>query len=293
MSIIKKMTVIGGDSRQRYMAMRLSELGFEVVAHSLSGSEISDGITYAEQGEILNIISTCDAVVLPLPVTNDCKTVNSVAPVKATLKEIAGAMHEGQAVFAGMIGASVRKKFTVHGAEVYDYFDREEVKIMNTVPTAQGILKTVIENIDYTLSGCRCAVTGYGRVGRAAADMLKALNADVTVCARKFSDVAWAQTCGMKAVDFDGFQHCAGELDVIVNTVPSPVITREILEKLARHCLIIDVASAPFGTDFACADELGIKAIQCPSLPGKVAPKTAGRIIADGIANIVKEAAYG
>lgn len=290
---MKKLTVIGGDSRQRYMAMRLSELGFEIVAYSLSGCESGDGIADAEPAEILKIISACDAVVLPLPVTNDCKTVNSVVPVKETLNELAGAMHGGQAVFAGMIGASVRKKFTVRSVAVYDYFEREEVKIMNTVPTAQGILKVIIENIDYTLAGCRCAVTGYGRVGRAAADMLKALNAEVTVCARKFSDVAWARTCGMRALDFASLPACAGELDVIVNTVPSPVITRDILSLLARHCLIIDVASAPFGTDFACADELGIKAIQCPSLPGKVAPKTAGRIIADGIANIIKEAEHG
>jgi hypothetical protein len=33
--------------------------------------------------------------------------------------------------------------------------------------------------------------------------------------------------------------------------------------------------------------------MQCPSLPGKVAPKTAGKIIADGILNIIKEENYG
>ena len=57
--------------------------------------------------------------------------------------------------------------------------------------------------------------------------------------------------------------------------------------------MIIDIASSPYGTDFAAANNLGIKAMQCPSLPGKVAPKTAGKIIADGILNIIKEENYG
>ena len=71
------------------------------------------------------------------------------------------------------------------------------------------------------------------------------------------------------------------------------MIDRKILENVKSDCLVIDVASAPFGTDFATAYELGINAIQCPSLPGKVAPKTAGRIIADGIINMMKECEYG
>ena len=70
------------------------------------------------------------------------------------------------------------------------------------------------------------------------------------------------------------------------------MINNKILESVREDCLIIDVASSPFGTDFARAYELGLNAIQCSSLPGKVAPKTAGKIIADGILNIIKEGEY-
>lgn len=52
---------------------------------------------------------------------------------------------------------------------------------------------------------------------------------------------------------------------------------------------MIDIASAPYGTDFACARELGLNVIVPGSLPGKTAPKTAGEIIADAILNIIKE----
>ena len=75
--------------------------------------------------------------------------------------------------------------------------------------------------------------------------------------------------------------------------MPSVIIKREILEKIRTETLIIDVASAPYGTDFAVASELGVNAMLCSSLPGKVAPKTAGEIIADGVLNILKEEYYG
>lgn len=292
MKHIHRIFVIGGDSRQKFMSEHLARKGFEVYACSLSGRESTDGVIMCEPSENLKMIENCDAVVLPLPATKDGRNVHSIIPVHETLDSIAGAMNSEQTLFAGMLGASIRKKFISRDIEVFDYFDREEVKIMNTVPTAQGILKTVIENIDYTLAGSSCAVMGYGRVGRAAADMLKALSAEVTVCARKFSDIAWAQTCGMLAVTFEDFPEKAGKFDVIVNTVPTTVLDRGIMELLKKDCLIIDVASAPFGTDFTAAHDLEIKALQCPSLPGKVAPKTAGRIIADGIINIIKEREY-
>ena len=84
----------------------------------------------------------------------------------------------------------------------------------------------------------------------------------------------------------------ASETNIIINTVPSVIIDRKILEKLNKNCIIIDVASAPYGTDFAVASEFGINAIQCPSLPGKVAPKTAGEIIADLLQGFITQICY-
>lgn len=81
----------------------------------------------------------------------------------------------------------------------------------------------------------------------------------------------------------------APELDLLVNTVPSLVLDCKTLSALRRDCLVIDIASAPYGTDFACARELGLNVIVPGSLPGKTAPKTAGEIIADAILNIIKE----
>jgi dipicolinate synthase subunit A len=53
--------------------------------------------------------------------------------------------------------------------------------------------------------------------------------------------------------------------------------------------LIIDLASKPGGTDFRFAEKRGIKAMLAPGLPGIVAPRTAGRIIAKTLSELLMD----
>ncbi len=278
--------IIGGDSRQLYIADYLEKYGKKVSVYGLP--EIKRMCVKDVKKEIKNN----DAVVLPLPLSKDNKRIYSAVPIKESVDEILACIGEGQLVFGGMVGKGVESKIKKNKAFMYDYFKREDVTLMNTVPTAQGILKAIIDNIDYTIHSSECAVFGYGRVAKVIADILASLGAGVTVCARKNSDLTLAQIKGMQGCPISDFSRNADKYDIIINTVPSSVIDRKVLENVKRDCLIIDVASAPFGTDFASAYEFGINAIQCPSLPGKVAPKSAGKIIADGIINILKEEGY-
>ena len=52
---------------------------------------------------------------------------------------------------------------------------------------------------------------------------------------------------------------------------------------------MIDLASAPGGVDHQAAEELGIRVIPALSLPGRVAPKTAGEIIKETIYHMMEE----
>ena len=64
-----------------------------------------------------------------------------------------------------------------------------------------------------------------------------------------------------------------------------------LLEQLQPECLIIDLASRPGGVDFEAAGELGLKTIWALSLPGKVAPITAGGIIRDTVLHMMADLA--
>lgn len=286
MKKINSFIVVGGDSRQLYMAEYLNSLGYKIQIYGLPEKNLKC-VT-----NIKDAISESDGIIFPLPVTRDNKYIFSIVPMKETADDIFSMINRNQPIFAGMITKSFDVRLRKKSEFVYDYFKREDVTVMNTVPTVQGILKVIIDNIDYTVHSSKCAVFGYGRVAKLTAEILDSLGAEITVVARKSGDIATAKTKGLNSVFISDFKNCADEFDIIVNTVPSLVIDRNILEKLKKDCLIIDVASAPFGTDFAVAYELGLKALQSSSLPGKVAPKTAGKIIADGIINIIKEGEY-
>jgi dipicolinate synthase subunit A len=132
-------------------------------------------------------------------------------------------------------------------------------------------------------------VSGYGRIAKVLTRYLLALGANVTVCARKFSDIAWAKIMGCTAVLIDEIDKFLNNFDTIVNTVPAQLFNREKLMRLKNNCLIVDLASKTGISDMELAKSTGAKVIWALSLPGKVAPITAGHIIADTISNIIAE----
>jgi dipicolinate synthase subunit A len=79
------------------------------------------------------------------------------------------------------------------------------------------------------------------------------------------------------------------DADLIFNTIPGMIITAQVLSRIPKHTVIIDLASAPGGCDFRYAEKRGIKAILAPGLPGIVAPKSAGIIMANALVQSVSD----
>jgi dipicolinate synthase subunit A len=67
------------------------------------------------------------------------------------------------------------------------------------------------------------------------------------------------------------------------------VVNAAVIQKMPSHTLIIDLASKPGGTDFRYAEKRGVKALLAPSLPGIVAPKSAGQILGNVLAQLLEE----
>ena len=283
MKKFNKFTFIGGDSRQIYMSGYFRKSGYETeIFHS-------PDVTINSNADMRESIASSQGIILPLPLTTDGVYLNSSAKMKETIDDIISMMNETHVVFGGLVSKATESRFARKGIKIYDYFKRDDVAIMNAVPTVQGIVKTIIDNVDYTINSSKCAVIGYGKTAGVTADILKSLGADVTVCARKNSDLAKAQTKRLNTCLIKDFHTISHSFDIIINTVPAMILDRKLLETLKQNTLIIDIASSPYGTDFAAAKKLGLNALLCPSLPGKVAPRTAGEIIAKGVFNIIRE----
>lgn len=284
---IETFAVIGGDLRSAYLAGLLAVDGYKVITSGLDSTDLPPCVTGCTNPA--QAVSLADCVILPLPITTDGATVNApFSRMRITLDQVLNALHNDQLLVGGQVSETVEKEAELRGLHIYDYFHREELAVQNAVPTSEGAIQLAMEELPVTISGAHCLITGYGRIGKVLSRLLIALGADVTVAARKFADLSWAEAQGCSPMEISQLSH-AGDFDVIFNTVPSLLFDREILAKMNKNTLLIDLASRPGGVDFNAAADLQIKTIWALSLPGRVAPKSAGQIIKNTILNMIKE----
>jgi dipicolinate synthase subunit A len=162
---------------------------------------------------------------------------------------------------------------------IFEIAECDSVAVPNGVPTAEGAVQLAMQETEITIDGMHALVLGFGRVGEALAQRLRALGANVTVSNRGAYRFAMAAKNGFAIFPWACLEDCFPKIEVIFNTVPALVLDKEKLLAMNRDTLIIDLASGAGGTDFAAAEEIGVKAIHALSLPGKVAPISAGRLL--------------
>ena len=281
-------SVIGGDIRFIRVAQRLAEQGFLVLAAGLC-----DDLQETEKLKICSAaeaVKNSDYIVLPLPVSTDNVYINAPdSAVKIPLEAIYSNCRYGQTVFGGKISDSIAEKIRTSGADFEDYLEREDFAVRNAIPTAEGAIAIAMQEMSRTIYHSRCLVTGYGRIAKVLSRYLQSLGAFVTVSARKASDIVWAQAQGHNAIHTKDILKDSQRYDLIFNTVPSMLFDSEKLHSIDNDCIIIDLSSKPGGVDFDVAKELGLKVIWALSLPGKVAPISAGDIIYNTIMSIISE----
>lgn len=291
MEKINEIAFVGGDLRQIRAINQMSKSGIPVRVFGFGGESAGrfhGSVTLSAGLDGLN--DEYRAIVLPLPYTTDGENINAPFLDKAiAVADIVKAASGKNRLLAGKCDEKLETMAKIYDVPLTDYFCREELMIRNAVPTAEGAIQIAMEETPHTLHGSECLITGYGRIGKILAEMLRGIGANVTVAARKQRDLASALSFGCSTVPLWELYGCINEFDIIFNTVPSLLFDFNLLSKLHKHCLMIDLASKPGGVDFEAARALGIKAIWALSLPGKVAPDTAGDIIKDTVLNILSE----
>ena len=73
--------------------------------------------------------------------------------------------------------------------------------------------------------------------------------------ARKYADLAMIEGHGYEPLPLDNLKYHIHEFDIIFNTIPSLILNDEILTKVKKDALIIDLASKPGGIDFDAAKQ--------------------------------------
>ena len=278
-SFDKTFGVLGGDKRNYYLAKALKDDGYKVRLWGFDKLGTMDC-------EIASALDS-DIIILPvIPFSDDENVVSPYSNSNLNLKEYEDALKD-KIIFTG-IKDKFLSAFPDMENRVSSYSDREEFAVKNAVPTAEGAIEQALMHSDITINGSKVLVCGYGRIVKVLSEMLRGMGADVTVSARKQSDLAWIKLNGFAGIKTGDFTEI-NSYNFIFNTIPSLILREDVLRELSKDTLIIDLASYPGGVDFACAEKYGIKAIHALSLPGKIAPKSAGEIIESTILNILKE----
>ncbi|MBE6796884.1 MAG: dipicolinate synthase [Ruminococcaceae bacterium] len=258
--------LIGGDRRQEIVRDNLKNAG-----------HLTEHITKRNQ---LNMnFDDYDCIVFPYPTTKDGLTVNNtLSEDKLFLAEIIKKINR-QKVLCG--------NYSFVNIESIDYGKDDELTFLNAVPTAEGAIEIAIKNTPHTLWKSNCLVVGNGKCGKILADRLKGLRANVTVSARRDIDFAFIKAQGFNAINTYEIKNSAQNYDIIFNTVDSLVLDEAVLKGCKKDCLIIELASAPFGVDFKYAEKIGIPVIIASGLPGKCAPQTAAEILTTTIIKLI------
>ncbi|MFW0780012.1 dipicolinic acid synthetase subunit A [Rossellomorea marisflavi] len=282
--------VLGGDARQLEIIRKLTELdakislvGFEQLDHAFTGA------TKEKMSEI--DFTMMDAIILPVPGTNlqgEIETIFSNEKVVLT-EEILSRTPDHCTIYSGITNDYLSGIVDASKRDLIQLFERDDVAIYNSIPTVEGTIMMAIQHTDFTIHGSNIVILGLGRVGMSVARTFHHLGGRVKVGARKTEHLARASEMGLDSFQLGQLEKHVGQCDICINTIPAPIITPGVIAKMPSHILVIDLASKPGGTDFRFAEKRGIKALLAPGLPGIVAPKTAGQILANVLCKLMDD----
>ena len=285
-----EIAVMGGDARQLEVIKKLAELdaklsliGFEQLNHPFAGAS-KEKINEMD-------FSSIDAVILPIPGTDlEGKIETIFSNEEVILKsELLSKTPPHCTIYSGISNAYLDAIVKKVNRKLVKLFERDDVAIYNSIPTVEGTIMMAIQHTDFTIHGSRVMVLGLGRTGMSVARSFHVLGAKVKVGARKSEHIARIAEMGMEPFFLDNLEEAVKDVDICINTIPVNILTAKVLAKMPTHTLIIDLASKPGGTDFRYAEKRGIKALLAPGLPGIVAPKTAGKILANVLSQLLQE----
>lgn len=273
----------GGDVRQVYLGQLLLQHGIKT---ETIGLERETQLPVCS--DMRELFADSDVIILPLPVTREKSRLNApLANKPYPLTAVLDAIPAGKPVYGGAVPKMVHDMAARRGIRVRDYLEREELALLNAIPTAEGAIQIAMEELPVTLHDLPVLVLGAGRIGSALAPRLRGLGASVTVAARKHSDLARLYSDGYATVHSEQLTGQMHEFPLIINTIPYPILTRTVLSDCQPEVCIIDLAS---GNGGIAADAQEIRhVIHALSLPGRVAPKTAASAIYQTIRHMLKE----
>ena len=268
--------MLGGDRREQEIARRAAATGADVRAYGFPwpDSGISGVEHLSDPGAVLD---NAKFALFPIPGISSTGALfapsaeNPIIPDRALLSRMAPRSH----IILGWADKNLKMHAGTLSIKLHEYEWDRSLMLQRTPAIIEGLLKIVIENTDTTIHGANACVVGQGTIGAVLARYLVALGARTAVVARNPEQRAAAFVAGATPHSFEELPDLAPRLDLLFSTVPVRVVGENVLSRLKRSALIVDLAAPPGGVDFDCAKRFGLKTIWGRGL-GSRAPVTVG-----------------
>ena len=237
-------------------------------------------------------ISKYDVVILPINGVMDKNLINcrfNNNPIKLP-RDFFVDSKDNVMIFSGIPTPNLDNMLEISNRDCIYMMKDKDVISENAVPTVEGIIADVINNTDKTLADSRVLVFGYGNIGSLLVKYLEMLGADVIVSIVRSDDKILLDSMGISnfySYDRQSLISGINGVDVIVNTVPKTVIGEELIRFINPDCYVLDVASHPHGINQEVLAEYFIKSKLYLGIPGKIAPKTSGKILSKKISKVM------
>lgn len=286
----KNFFVIGGDLRVVKLVKILADKNV-VYTYGLEKSKEIDGNENIIKCKKIDeeVLYKNKIVIGPIPFSKDGS--NIYAPYKDNEIEIKEVFKRirGKQLIAGSIKDEIYKIAKEDDIKITDLLQNEKLAILNCISTAEGAIEIAIRETDRIIHGSNILVLGFGRIGKVLSKKLQGLSVNVTCAARKQEDLAWIKAYGFNEIDINDMREKLSKFDIIFNTVPHQILTKDKFDYINPNCTIIELATPPGGIDRTAADEKNIKVIDALALPGKVAPTTTAKFMKDLIFEIIND----
>lgn len=285
-----KVAIIGGDARTLEVIQHLANMDATV---SLFGFDNWDcqysGVKRCDLHE--HALQDIDAIVLPITGIDEQHKIDSLFSSRELVleEEFLQNIKPTAKIYTGIAKPHLKQLCAKHHLDYVELLERDDVAIYNSIPTAEGAIMMAIKHTDITIHGSNCIVLGFGRTGMTLARTLQGLGAHVQVGVRREEHIARAYEMGYEPFHVSKLSEQVMHIDLLFNTIPTLIVDAKVISKMAPNTLIIDLASKPGGTDFRYAEKRGITALLAPGLPGIVAPKSAGLILAKCLTSLIYE----
>lgn len=268
--------VVGGDQREQEIARLAAATGASVRAYGFPWPEAGiAGVTHAPDAAAA--LQGAQIALFPIPgiaVSGALFAPAAPAPIIPDAQMLRG-MTAPAHIILGWGDAKLKAHAAALGIALHEYEWDKDLMLLRGPAIVEGLLKVVIENTAITIHKARVCVVGQGTIGFLLTRTLIALGAQVHVAARNPVQRAAAYAAGAMVHTLEELPALAGELDMVFSSVPQRVVGRDVLERLRKNTLIVDLAAPPGGVDFDAAKELGLNAIWARGL-GSRAPITVG-----------------